>query len=159
MESRLLDPQRYAEKIMALWFAFLLGILFHTQLALMPLFHGVDVTESHTHSYIDLDIIFWLMLIFFTVPMLAVFGAFFTPTLRFRQVHLGLTLLYTVLNLAHLISDIVVETPPYQITLMVFLLMIGLVLNVVTYQWMKAGSRHANAHPPIQSSTAETFSP
>ncbi|NJK63694.1 MAG: hypothetical protein HC921_14305 [Synechococcaceae cyanobacterium SM2_3_1] len=117
MEARLLDPQRFTEKIMTLWFAFLLGTLFHTQLALMPLFHGIDVAEFHTHSYLDLDAIYWLMLIFFTAPMLAVFGSLFNPTLRFLQVHFGLTLLYTVLNLAHLISDIVVEVPPYQITL------------------------------------------
>ncbi len=39
------------EKIIALWIVFLLGMLFHTQLALMPLFHGLKVAESQlTHS-------------------------------------------------------------------------------------------------------------
>ena len=41
----------YREKIIALWTVFLLGTLFHTQLALMPLFHGIDVAiMGHHHQ-------------------------------------------------------------------------------------------------------------
>jgi hypothetical protein len=36
----------YRGKIIALWTVFLLGKLFHTQLGLMPLFHGLNVVES-----------------------------------------------------------------------------------------------------------------
>ena len=43
-------------KIIVLWATFLLGMLFHTQLALMPLFHGIDVTQSHTHEYLELSV-------------------------------------------------------------------------------------------------------
>ena len=38
-----INPINYREKIIALWTVFLLGTLFHTQLALIPLFHGIDV--------------------------------------------------------------------------------------------------------------------
>lgn len=54
---------KYPEKIAALWTTFLLGTLFHTQLGLMPLFHGQSIVESHQTS--NLDPIFWGMLLFF----------------------------------------------------------------------------------------------
>ena len=41
----------YQVKIIALWTVFLLGTVFHTQLALMPLFHGLDVAiVGHQHG-------------------------------------------------------------------------------------------------------------
>jgi len=54
---------KYPEKIAALWTTFLLGTLFHTQLGLMPLFHGQSIVESHQTS--NLDPIFWGMLSLF----------------------------------------------------------------------------------------------
>lgn len=131
-----------SEKILVLWAVFLLGTLFHTQLALMPLFHGINVAESHTHEYINnLSVVFWFMLIFFMLPMLAMIAAVFRPSSQFYLVHLGLTLVYSLLNLAHLWLDILVTVPPYQIVLMFFLFVVGLVLNVVSYQAMRANLR------------------
>jgi len=118
---------KYPEKIAALWTTFLLGTLFHTQLGLMPLFHGQSIVESHQTS--NLDPIFWGMLLFFLLPMLAIIGVNF---------------LYSVLNLAHLIADLLVRPIAwYQIALMAILLIIGLILNLVSYQWL----RLAIAHP------------
>lgn len=37
-------------KILVLWNVFLLGLLFHTDLGLMPLFHGLDVAHSDPHQ-------------------------------------------------------------------------------------------------------------
>jgi hypothetical protein len=68
--KNLTDPQimvmavNYREKIIALWTVFLLGILFHTQLGLMPLFHGLSVFESQKATTInDISGIMWLMLV------------------------------------------------------------------------------------------------
>jgi hypothetical protein len=48
------------------------------------------------------------------------------------------------LNLAHLIADLLVRPIAwYQIALMAILLIIGLILNLVSYQWL----RLAIAHP------------
>lgn len=44
-------------KVIALWTTFLLAMLFHIQLALMPLFHAMSVAESHTHPYASVDAI------------------------------------------------------------------------------------------------------
>lgn len=124
----------YANKIIVLWVVFLLGTLFHTQLALMPLFHGLSVAESHADA-LGLDLLFWLMLAFFLVPLLAILVVLFHPTQRYRSAHFGLTLVYTALNCAHLLADVAVKAPSYQIFLMTFLLFVGLILNVVSQRW------------------------
>jgi hypothetical protein len=130
----------YQEKIIALWSVFLLGILFHTQLGLMPLFHSLPVAESQKATTIsEISGVMWLMLGFFVVPMLAIIGTAFADFKRYRVIHFGLTVFYTIMNLLHLVLDLFV-TPIfwYQITLMALLFGVGLLLNFTAYQWMKA---------------------
>lgn len=133
----------YPGKIIALWTVFLLGTVFHTQLALMPIFHGISVAQSHTHEFIDLSSILWLMLGFFLLPMMAIIATAFNNSRRYRVFHFGLTLLYSVMNLLHLVLDLFVSVPNYQIALMGFLLLVGILLNIVSFQWMQSPShRH-----------------
>ncbi|RMF27189.1 MAG: hypothetical protein D6756_02365 [Cyanobacteria bacterium J083] len=146
----------YREKIIALWTVFLLGTLFHTQLGLMPLFHGIDVSIMEQHgqgaaTLEEITPILWGMLLFFTLPMLAIIGTAFYELKRYRVFHFGLTLVYTVLNLIHAIADILV-TPVlwYQVALMIFLFLVGILLNIVAYQWLKVGSRRQQVEPLVQ---------
>jgi hypothetical protein len=125
----------YANQIIALWTAFLLALLFHTDLGLMPLFHGQNIAYSHDTS--DISWILWLMLAFFVPPLCAIILPTFTDSKRYRTGHFWLTIVYSILNLAHLIADLSV-TPIewYQIALMTILLLIGILLNLVSYRWM-----------------------
>lgn len=136
----------YRHKIIALWTTFLLGMLFHTQLALMPLFHGLSVATSHTHDYLPLSTIFWMMLGVFGMAMAAIIATAFTEKDRYRVLHFGLTLLYTIINGLHLGMDVRVAVPSYQLFLMAYLFLIGLLLNVVSYQWLRSGLHH---HPVL----------
>jgi len=142
------DRVNYPEKIIALWTVFLLGTLFHTQLALIPLFHGIDVAiMSHHHqetaTIAEITPILWGMLLFFILPMLAIIAIAFYRFKRWRVFHFGFTLLYSVLNLAHLVADLVVDPIAwYQIALMLLLFLVGILLNIVSYQWVKSGVRH-----------------
>ncbi|MEO1068026.1 MAG: hypothetical protein AAFW95_02755 [Cyanobacteria bacterium J06638_6] len=131
----------FAARIIALWTVFLLGTLFHTQLALMPLFHGLSVVESHTHNYVSVNTVMWFMLVFFCLPLLAIAGCAFYSSRQFRQLHFGMTLVYTLLNLLHFVLDSLIAVPGYQLVLMALLFGVGLLLNIVAYQWMKAASR------------------
>jgi len=133
----------YRERIIALWTAFLLGTLFHTQLGLMPLFHGLSVAESQPASQLsDISVIMWLMLGFFTLPILAIIATSFTDAKRYRVFHFALTVFYSVMNLLHIVADLFVQPILwYQIALMMILLLIGLVLNLVSFQWMKLQPR------------------
>ncbi len=126
------------EKIIILWIVFLLGLLFHTQLGLMPLFHGLNVADSQAQNIGEITLIMWLMLGFFVLPMAAIIVTIFNDSKRYRSIHFGLTIFYTVLNFFHLIADSIV--PPialYQIALMVILFIIGLLLNFVSFGWLK----------------------
>ncbi|MBD2343147.1 hypothetical protein [Anabaena subtropica] len=137
----------YQTKIVALWMVFLLGTLFHTQLALMPLFHGLSVIESQKATTInEISGIMWLMLGFFILPMLAIIATVFTENKSYRVVHFGLTIVYSVLNFIHLLLDMLLpQVIWYQITLMVLLFLIGLLLNFVAFQWMKSPLRNNNS--------------
>ena len=131
---------QYQIKLIALWSAFLLALLFHTQLALMPLFHGLSIASSHTHEHLPLNNIFWLMLVFFLVPL---FMIAVSPFLYFRKgqwFNFGITVLYSLLNIAHLGLDIVVKAPSYQLFLMGVICLIGGALNGVTYSWIQQHS-------------------
>lgn len=137
----------YREKIITLWIVFLVGTLFHTQLGLMPLFHGIDVAmmghyQQETATLAEITPILWGMLMFFSLPMLAIIATAFYESKRYRLFHFGLTLVYTVLNFIHAIADLLV-TPIawYQITLMILLLLIGILLNLVAYQWLQIEAR------------------
>jgi hypothetical protein len=136
---------RYPFKIVTLWSTFLLGTLFHTQLGLMPLFHGKSVVLSEAQNPATLELIFGSMLLFFVLPMFAMIGTAFFEGRRYRVIHYCLTLVYTLLNLSHVVLDLMVKpVVGYQIALMVILFLIGLLLNVASYQWMKASDRREN---------------
>jgi hypothetical protein len=130
--------ENYSERINTLWTVFLLGTLFHTDLGLMPLFHSQSVALSDAHGTANVSGILWLMLAFFTLPMLAIIATTFTHSRRYRVIHFGLTILYSVLNFLHVTLDLMVKPIAwYQIVLMVFLFGVGLLLNWVSWQWMK----------------------
>lgn len=129
----------YRHQIINLWTVFLLGMLFHTDLGLMPLFHDISVVEFHGQTMADIAPIMWLMLLFFILPLFAILALSFGQSRKLRQVHFGLTVLYSFLNLAHLMADLALEEIIwYQIFLMVFLVLIGLLLNIVSWQWLRS---------------------
>lgn len=133
-------------KIVTLWGVFLLGLLFHTELALMPLFHGIAVNDSSEAQSIEsIGWILWLMLAFFVIPMFMMVGTVFTESYSFKKSHYGTTILYSILNLVHLLADLQVKPIYwYQIVLMAILFLVGLLLNLVSWQWLK---QHRHPRP------------
>lgn len=133
------------EKIIILWVVFLLGTLFHTQLGFMPLFHGINIARTNTPeitTIAEMAGILWGMLVFFAIPMLAIAATVFIDSRRYRVFHFGLSVVYSVLNLLHLVLDLMVKPIVWsQITLMFILFVVGLLLNVVAWQWMQESSR------------------
>jgi hypothetical protein len=128
----------HPEKVITLWAVFLLGTLFHTQLGLMPLFHNQSVAISDSHSTESIAWILWLMLGFFLVPMIAMIVTLFNDSRLYRKLHFGMTIVYSVLNFCHVIADLLVKPIVwYQIVLMVMLFIIGLLLNIVSLQWLQ----------------------
>ncbi|MFQ3583777.1 MAG: hypothetical protein SNJ85_02415 [Cyanobacteriota bacterium] len=113
-------------KILVLWNVFLLGLLFHTDLGLMPLFHGLNVAHSDPHQS-DVGLIFGLMLVFFALPLWMMVLTAFNDSLPFRRTHFAVTVLYSVLNFFHLLADLMVQPIVWsQIALMLMLFGFGL---------------------------------
>lgn len=132
---------KHQEKIITLWIVFLLGLLFHTQLGLMPLFHDLSIVSSPAKDLSEISPVLWLMLAFFVVPMAAIVGTLFTDSYAYRKLHFSLTVFYTMLNISHLVADLfVIPIAWYQILLMVILVLLGLMINLVSFQWMRARS-------------------
>jgi hypothetical protein len=130
----------YSQQISALWTVFLLALLFHTDLGLMPLFHGQSIANSHDTN--DISWVLWLMLLFFLPPLFAIILPTFTDRRTYRIGHFWLTVFYSCFNLIHLLADLSVQPIAwYQIVLMTILSVIGVLLNLVSYRWMISAHR------------------
>jgi hypothetical protein len=138
----------YAHQIITLWTVFLLALLFHTDLGLIPLFHGQNI--AHSHDYQDISWILWLMLAFFVLPLGAIILPTFTDHHRYRVFHFWLTVVYSILNFVHLVADLLVSPIAwYQIALMMLSFLIGLLLNLVAYRWLTHYHREYMGEPWI----------
>jgi hypothetical protein len=123
-------------QIIALWTVFLFGTVFHTQLALMPLLYGSDVAIPRYHGKTPVSHL-WGMLGFFILPMVMILLTALNASPIYRIAHFGISLFYTVMNFLHVALDLRVKPIEwYQIALVSVLFVVGLVLNVLAYQWM-----------------------
>jgi len=139
----------HALRLRQLWLAYLLAMLFHVELGLMPLFHGLS---PEIESQVDpgrLALVFWGMLLYFLMPLLAILLITWTASNPatsgrwrwWRRTHVWLSIVYTVTNIPHLIADIVVpDSRSDQVALMVVLLVLGLLINVEAWRWWRQPS-------------------
>lgn len=141
----------HQEKIIALWSVFLFGTIFHTQLGLMPLFYGESVAMSGTKGVTNVSDL-WLMLGFFVLPMIAIVATAFNNSKRYRFLHFGLTIFYSVMNFLHIVLDLLVKPVAwYQIALMVMLFIVGVLLNLVAFQWRQEHFNHKQPREQLPS--------
>ena len=137
---------RHAQRLIALWIAWLLAMLFHVDLGLMPLFHGQS-PEIHGHvPDSQLPLLFGAMLGYFLLPLIAIVLIAYadsaaTPATAWRpwrRVHFWFSVVYSVTNLPHLLADILVPDARLdQIVLMLALTVFGLLINVEGWRWWR----------------------
>ena len=134
----------HALRLRSLWIAYLLAMLFHVQLGLMPLFHGLSVVIGNTVNPSRLTLVYWSMMVYFLLPLAALLliswaasdGRGDGPWRPWRRWHFWLSVLYSVTNLIHLIADIVIpDSRGDQVFLMALLLLIGLLINRQAWLW------------------------
>lgn len=146
---------RYALRLRQLWTAYLLAMLFHVDLGLMPLFHGLSPAIESQVPKENLAGLFWAMLLYFLVPLVClVLIAYADGTdrgvhrrfwQRWRALHFGISVFYTITNIPHLIADILVpDSRGDQVFLMAVLLGLGLLINREAWLWWRRG-RHGEA--------------
>jgi hypothetical protein len=136
----------YGLRLVVLWLAWILAMLFHVDLGLMPLFHGQSA-EIHGHVPTALlPMLYAAMLGYFLLPLLALvltgYAASAAEPQRswraWRRLHFWFSVVYSVTNLPHLLADILVpDSRVDQIVLMAVLTAIGLVINVEGWRWWR----------------------
>jgi len=136
----------HALRLITLWIAWLLAMLFHVDLGLMPLFHG---QSPEIHSQVQegaLPLLFGAMLGYFLLPLIAIVLIAYAATAvgpatrwrPWRRIHFWFSVVYSVTNFPHLIADILVPDARLdQIVLMVALTVFGLLINVEAWRWWR----------------------
>ena len=135
-----------ALRLRSLWQAYLLAMLFHVDLGLMPLFHGQSPEISAKTPAAQLGLLFWAMLIYYLIPLVALLRISWAASepsraggwRRWRCSHFWISVVYTVTNIPHLIADILVpDSRGDQVALMAVLLLIGLLINREGWAWWR----------------------
>ena len=136
----------HALRLITLWIAWLLAMLFHVDLGLMPLFHGQS-PEIHGHVNEGmLPLLFGAMLGYFLLPLIAIVLIAYAATSSrpdthwrgWRRIHFWFSIVYSVTNVPHLSADILVPDARIdQIVLMVALTVFGLLINVEAWRWWR----------------------
>ena len=138
----------HALRLRSLWTAYLLLMLFHVQLGLMPLFHGLSVIIGNTVSPAQVPLVYRAMLGYFLLPLMALLlitwaasdGRVNAAWRPWRRWHFWLSVVYSFTNLFHLIADIVVsDSRADQVFLMALLFLIGLLINRQAWLWANPG--------------------
>jgi hypothetical protein len=142
----------HALRLRTLWIAWLLATLFHVELGLMPLFHGrsADIHSSLSERWLPL--LFDAMAVYFVIPLMALVLIAYDasgphPRRRWRWLHLGLSLVYTLTNVPHVLADLLVpDARVDQVGLMLVLLLLGLLINREGWLWARQPSLRVKAH-------------
>ena len=136
-----------ALRVAGLWGAWLLLMLFHVELGLMPLFHGASVEIKSKVPTAQLPRIFMAMLVYFLIPVIAMLLAIhavsepagWSNTRPWRQAQFLLTVIYSITNVSHTVADICIpDSRRDQVVLMLVLTLVGLLLNLDTWLWWQA---------------------
>ena len=137
-------PIDHALRLRSLWLAYLVAMLFHVDLGLMPLFHGLSPEIASEVPPAQLGLLYGAMLIYFLIPLacwLRITWAASQPTRpghwrRWRRTHFWISVVYTFTNIPHLVADILVpDSRGDQVALMAVLLVIGVVINREAWAW------------------------
>jgi hypothetical protein len=136
----------HAQRLITLWLAWLLAMLFHVDLGLMPLFHG---QSPEIHSQVPLEalpLLFGLMLGYFLLPLLTIVLISYADSAAdsrsrwrpLRRLHFWLSVVYSFTNVLHLVADMYVPDGRLdQIVLMAVLTVLGLLINHEGWRWWR----------------------
>ena len=126
-------------RVITLWIIFLFGMILHSLLGIFPLFWGESISMSQEQiAKNPMQSSMLMMLSFFLIPMIIIVLTSFIETKWYRITHFVFTLLFTLMNIWHLIGHLS-ETPVdiHQIVLLTFIFISGVMLNIVSFKWLK----------------------
>jgi hypothetical protein len=136
----------HAQRLITLWIAWLLAMLFHVDLGLMPLFHGQSPEINSQVPLGALPLLFRAMLGYFLLPLLAIVLISFADSAiapgdrwkPLRRQQFWLSVVYSITNILHLLADIFVPDARLdQIVLMAVMTVLGLLINIEGWRWWR----------------------
>lgn len=134
----------YAVRLAGLWAAWLLVMLFHVELGLMPLFHGLSVEIKSQVASSRVPRLFLAMLFYFLLPVGALLVAVhaiadpagWSASAPWRAAQFWFSVVYSLTNVVHLTADIrIPDSRTDQVLLMSVLTLIGLLINHQAWAW------------------------
>lgn len=137
----------HAILIAGLWTAWLLVMLFHVELGLMPLFHGLSVEIKSEVPASRITRLFLAMLFYFLIPLFAMLTAVhaiadpggWSATPAWRAGQFWLSVVYSLTNVMHWVADIrIPDSRGDQVILMGIITLIGLLINQQTWAWWQS---------------------
>ena len=134
------DSTAYAVRLSGLWAAWLLVMLFHVELGLMPLFHGLSVEIKSQLAASRVPRLFLAMLFYFLLPVGAIHAIAdpngWSASSSWRGSQFLFSVVYSITNVIHLIADIrIPDSRTDQVILMSVLTLIGLLINQQAWVW------------------------
>ena len=124
-------------KVIVLWTVFLFGMVFHSLIAMMPIFFGASVTIPDAVGTVP-DSMMWMALAFYLLPMIFIIAALFLESSRYKITNFVFTLLFSLMNIFHLFEHFSQSPIDFiQIALLTFVLIAGILLNIAAFKWMK----------------------
>ncbi len=126
-------------QVVTLWTIFLFGMILHSLLGIFPLFWGESISMSQEQiAKNPMQSSLGIMLLFFLIPMIIIVLTSFIETKWYRITNFVFTLLFTLMNIWHLMEHLG-ESPidQCQIVLLTFILLSGVMLNIVSFKWLK----------------------
>lgn len=134
----------FAVRLAGLWASWLLVMLFHVELGLMPLFHGLSVEIRSRVPAARVPRLLLAMVIYFLLPvgaLLVAIHAIADPSgwsahAAWRAAQFWFSAVYTITNVAHLLADIrIPDSRADQVLLMAVLTLIGVLINLQAWAW------------------------
>ena len=140
-------PITHAVRLAGLWTAWLLVMLFHVELGLMPLFHGLSVEIKSRVAPQRVRQLFLTLLVYFLLPVAALLVAVhavadprgWSASAPWRAAMFWFSLIYTASNVIHLVADLrIPDSRSDQVILMTVLTLIGLLINQQALVWWQS---------------------
>jgi hypothetical protein len=136
---------RHGLRLISLWIVWLLAMLFHVDLGLMPLFHGQSAEIHGQVPLQQLPLLFNAMLGYFLLPLFALVVTGYAITSPqparwrpWRRCQFWFSVVYALSNLPHLLADILIpDARADQIVLMGAMTLIGLLISWESWCWWR----------------------
>jgi|ACQI01.1.fsa_nt_gi uncharacterized membrane protein len=125
------------QKLINLWLVIVAGFIIHNMLNILPLFFDQSIAAEGADAA-QIAGATWMMLVFFTLPLLMVLLIQMCNPNRIKYVNMVVAGLFLLLNVTHPMELIGQEPFAWhQLILMVFIAIVNIALAYLSWKWLR----------------------